>query len=394
MQPYYLYSDLPRLGEHKAWAEIDTAALSYNYKLLCSLTPGVRHICAVKADSYGHISDICVRVLLRNGCDFFAVSCVEEAISVRKICAFENKDADILILGYTDPRQVPLLIENNIIQAVISEDYALTIKAHTECIEKKLRVHIAIDTGMNRIGICSQSDAQAYIAADAVERICRMDHLSVEGIFTHFAKADEDPDGDNGEVSHTRLQFERFERVRRLLSSKGIKLFSHACNSAAAVRFPQYALDGVRFGIMLYGVPPSVYADPGLLPVMSFHTVISHIHTVIPGESVGYGGKYQSDTERTVATLPIGYADGFLRAYKGFYVSVNTEYGNYMAPVIGNVCMDQCMIDVSGIPVKVGDKITVFGKTPDALHRLATLAETIEYEVLCLISARVPRIIK
>jgi alanine racemase len=127
---------------------------------------------------------------------------------------------------------------------------------------------------------------------------------------------------------------------------------------------------------------------------MSLYTVISHIHTLEPGEGVGYGGKYVRDMKRTIATLPIGYADGFLRAYKGFCVTVRTESGDFKAPVVGNICMDQCMIDITDIPARVGDKIVIFGEDPEDLTKLAALADTIEYEVLCLISARVPRILK
>jgi alanine racemase len=176
------------------------------------------------------------------------------------------------------------------------------------------------------------------------------------------------------------------------LLDRGLKLFCHACNSAAAVRFPEFALDGVRFGILLYGVCPSEHVEVCTKPVMSLHTVISHLHKLNVGETVSYGGNYSSDEERTIATLPIGYADGFMRAFSGFNVTVQTSLGNFKAPVVGNVCMDQCMIDVTGIPASICDKVTIFGNDRMDLTRLAKLANTIEYEVLCLISARVPRI--
>lgn len=394
MLPHYLYSNLPELDEHKVWAEIDTENLIYNYELLCSLTPGVRHICVVKADAYGHISNLCVRVLLDAGCSFFAVACIEEAISVRNICDEKGIDANILILGYTDSRQAEILSQNRIIQTILSEEYAQKLNrdaAEQSCIVK---THIALDTGMNRIGICAQNEAQCSEAVKAISRIVSLGNLSVEGMFTHFARADEELDRVTAPDSHTKKQYKWFSAVKHGLEKRGISLFCHVCNSAAAIRLPEYKADGVRFGISLYGVPPSRHMKSITKPVMSLHTVISHIHDLIPGETVGYGGSYSADTHRTVATLPIGYADGFLRAYRGYFVTVQTSQGNFKAPVIGKVCMDQCMIDVTELPVHVEDKVTIFGYDPEDLSRLANLAGTIEYEVLCLISARVPRICK
>jgi len=394
MQPYYLYSDLPALDHHKVWAEIDTDALYYNYKLLCSLTKGTHHICAVKADSYGHVSDICVRVLLRAGCRFFAVSCIEEAISVRSICNSESIGADVIILGYTDHAQTYLLAENDIIQSILSEEYAQKLNASAQEQKCRVRVHVALDTGMNRIGICAQNDEECLSAANAITEISEYENLALEGLFTHFAKADGEYEATVLSHSHTKVQFERFDRVRKLLSDRGLSLFCHTCNSAAAVRFPEYALDGVRLGIMLYGIPPSEHIDVGLSPVMSLRTVISHIHPIHQGESVGYGGSFVSEKDRVLATLPLGYADGFIRAYQGFHVKVSTDVGNFLAPVVGRICMDQCMIDVTGLPINVGDTVTIFGNDLKDIRRLAKMADTIEYEVLCLISSRVPRIIK
>lgn len=394
MLPYYLYSDLPGLHEHKLWAEIDAENLTYNYILLCSLTPGVRHICAVKADAYGHVSNLCVRVLLKAGCSFFAVSCIEEAISVRSICREEEKNADIIILGYTDSRQAPLLAKNNIIQTIVSEEYAQRLNTAAKEQGCRVRVHVALDTGMNRIGICAQDEESCRSATEAIETIVGYSNLSVEGMFTHFAKADEDEAELTSPETYTRKQYARFAFVKEALEREHIHLFCHACNSAAALRFPEFRLDGVRLGIMLYGVPPSSKIEAVTKPVMSLYTVVSHVHDLIPGETVGYGGDYRADEPRKIATIPIGYADGFLRAYCGYHVTVNTSHGNFKAPVVGRVCMDQCMIDVTGIPVEIEDRVTVFGSDPADLSILAGLAHTIEYEVLCLISARVPRIQK
>ena len=392
MYPYYLYSDFQRLNEHKVWAEIDTAALSENYHTLCAVSPNAEHICVVKADAYGHSARVCIKTLLDSGCRFFAVSCIEEALAVREYC--EGVEANILILGYTSPSQAEKLVAGDIIQTVISREYAEKLAEASMASGCHPRVHVALDTGMNRVGICAKNDEECNSAIEFITELVGKEVFSVEGIFTHFAQADEEYGAAISDTGRTREQFKLFDAVRNGLADIGIKLFSHACNSAATLRFPEYALDGVRLGISLYGVKPSKHFADLTKPVMSLHTVISHIHTVSVGERVSYGGRYAPQTERVVATLPIGYADGFLRAFSGFFVTVVTSAGNFKAPVVGSVCMDQCMIDVTELPVCVGDKVTVFGNDPEDISALASMADTIEYEILCLVSARVPRIVK
>ncbi len=395
MRPYYLYSGMPEMQKHKTAAVIDGEALAHNFRLLSSLMPSTRHICVVKADAYGHTADICVRRLLLEGCDFFAVSCIEEALSVREICREEKKDAEILILGYTDCEQAALLASDDIIQAVLDEDYALCLNRYAAAEHCRVRAHIALDTGMNRIGLLAMSDSECDIAAQTIKRINSLDNLKVEGIFTHFSKSDEEYSAAISADSRTRLQASRFLRVRKSVEDNGMRLFCHVCNSAATIRFPEYAFDGVRLGIMLYGVYPSEFIkDMGLRPVMMLKSVISHIHDAPAGEGVSYGGEFVSDIGRSIATIPIGYADGFIRAYSGAAVRIVTESGEFTAPVVGRICMDQCMVDVTDIPAKAGDSVILFGYDSDQLQDLAKRANTIDYECLCLVSARVPRIKK
>lgn len=395
MKSYRLYDAFEDLPAHKIVAEISTGALSHNFSTLRSLVPHSEPICVVKADAYGHVADICVRVLLSCGCRFFAVSCIEEAISVRKICDGEGAKANILILGYTAPSLASSLAEYDLTQTLLSLEYAKELSAAAILSGVSVRAHVAVDTGMNRIGVCANTQAECISAADEIVEISRLGGIILEGAFTHFARSDEELSVTLSDDSHTRLQGERFIRVKRLVEERGLKLFYHACNSAATVRFPEFAFDGVRFGIMLYGIYPSRYLGGlGLMPVMKLKTLISHIHSVPVGESVSYGGIYKAQSETYVATLPIGYADGFLRSYSGAPVTVRTANGDLKARVIGRVCMDQCMIDVTGLDVSVGDEVILFGEDPSDLRRLATLADTIEYECLCLISARVPRIKK
>ena len=187
-------------------------------------------------------------------------------------------------------------------------------------------------------------------------------------------------------------QFHRFLAVCNALEQRGIpRLFRHACNSAAAVRFPDFHLDGVRLGIVLFGTQPSPVFSLSLRPVMKLKTVISHVHTLPPGETVGYGGCFGAKEERRIATLPIGYADGLLRAFSGGEVTVHTARGDFHAPIVGRICMDQCMMDITDTPANVGDTVTLFGNDPTELSQYAKRAATIDYECLCLISSRVPR---
>ena len=395
MQPCYLYDTMPKTDTRRNVCVVDTDALKHNYSLLADMSKESRPIAVVKADAYGHTAEICVPVLLSQGCDFFAVSCTEEATSVRKLCRREGADADILILGYTDPKDVQFLSQNNIIQTAVSLAHAEELSrmaTEKNCI---LRVHVAADTGMNRIGVCATEDSLCEPAADEIEKITKLQGLSVEGVFTHFSKSDGETSEALSRDGFTRAQAARFARITKILESRGIKLFTHACNSAATLRFPEYHLDGVRLGIALYGVYPSEYfEDIGLLPVMSLSSVIAHIHTAPRGSCVGYGGAFTAREDTVIATLPIGYADGFVRRYSGANVTVLSGDGRYRAKIVGRICMDQCMVDVTGINVNVGDRVMLFGDTPDSLRSLAALADTIEYECLCLISARVPRVKK
>ena len=321
------------------------------------------------------------------GCDFFAVSCIDEALEVRNLCREANKQADILILGYTAPEHVVSLADNDIIQAVISEEHAAHLCQGAKNYGRRVRVHLALDTGMNRIGLDSRSVEECLRASELIKSLCNEKALLVEGLFTHFAKADED-DGD----IFTKAQYDRFISVKNALEDSGIHLFCHVSNSAATIRYPELSLDGVRLGILLYGATPSDNVSADVSPVMSLHTAISRIHLLPPGQRVSYGGDFVANTTRTIAALPIGYADGFLRAYSGFEVTIHTEKGDFKAPIIGRICMDQCMIDVTDVPASVGDRITVFGYDKADISKLAMLADTIEYEVICLITGRVPRI--
>lgn len=390
---YRLYSSLPQTEQEKNRAEIDLDALKANYRYLLGIAreknPDVRLIAVVKAEAYGHGAPQCVSALLDEGCDFFAVSSIDEAVAVRKMCDERQKNADILILGYTSPSLTFQLVRFDIIQTILSKEYGENLNSAAAAAGVTVRAHIAIDTGMNRIGISVQSENDLSEAVNAVLAIERLSHLRVEGMFSHFARADEGSEGED----FSNVQSERYRELSQKLEERGIFIpFHHMCNSAATVCRPADRFDGVRVGILLYGVCPSASFDLPLRPVLKLKTVISHLHEVSPGETVGYGGIYQAESRRTIATVPIGYADGFLRGYSGCLATVETACGDRSAPIVGNICMDQCMIDVTDTGARVGDTVTFFGNRTSELAEYAKQAGSIGYECLCLISSRVPRI--
>lgn len=391
---YKLYSSLGELEQKKNCAEINLSALRFNYRSVLRAvrenSPDARIIAVVKAEAYGHGSPACVSALIDEGCRFFAVSCIDEAVAVRNICDRLHSDAEILILGYTQPSLVSHLSRYNIIQTLLSEDYAQSLNTAAQSAGVTVRAHIAVDTGMNRIGFAAHSEEEITATAAAIARVHRFQSLSPEGMFTHYARADEIPFGEGD--AQTTLQASRYAALCRLLEEREIRIpFHHSCNSAATVRRPQDHQNGVRVGILLFGASPSEHVSIPLRPVLRLKTVISHLHKLLPGEGVSYGGSYRAESDRLIATVPIGYADGFLRAYSGASVTVHTDSGDRRAPIVGRICMDQCMIDVTDTGARIGDEVTLFGNHISDLSDYAARANSIDYECLCLISSRVPR---
>jgi alanine racemase len=343
----------------------------------------------VKADAYGHGAPACVEALLDEGCDFFVVSCLGEGVAVRNICRSLSKSADVLILGAISPLDVPLLLESDLIATVISFSHALSLSRTAKQMNlAPLRVHVAVDTGMHRVGFPTFSETEMLESAESILKLSHLPCLQVEGIFSHFARADEAVEE---AIAFTETQALRFTSICKALEEKGLSIpFRHLCNSAALLRDLSARTEGVRPGIALYGYGFDPHFLP-LRPVMKLQARVIHLHTLQKGETVGYGGTYTAPSPRLIATLPIGYADGFLRSYSGARVTLHTQTGDFSIPVVGAVCMDQCMLDVTDTDAKVGDTVTLFGDAPASLSRLASLADTIDYECLCLISGRVPR---
>ncbi len=370
--------------QRRTWALVDLDAASFNYKTIAAQTlPGTKICCVIKADAYGHGAVRLASLYRDLGAEYFAVSNIEEALQIRAA----GIDTPILILGYTDPDCADILAKNNISQCVYSEEYGKRLSESAEKKGVRLRVHIKVDTGMRRLGFCCYGDS---FELDSIERTYRLPALIMEGIFTHFSSADE---GDGG-MDYTRRQFECFMSVIEQMERRGCTfLIRHCANSAATFDYPHMHLDMVRVGIVLYGVPPSktLKNPPKLRSVLKLKTIISHIKTISAGDAVSYGREYVAARDMRVATLPIGYADGVWRANSkhGMVVSVGGKY----ASVVGRICMDQCMIDVTDVPeAQIGSEVTVYGDGECSVNRVAEINGTINYEILCAIGKRVPRI--
>jgi alanine racemase len=387
-----MYSSLDGRATPKVTAEIDTAALRHNYRALTgpvlAAVPSARNIGVVKADFYGHSVDICVPVLIDEGCGFFAVSSLAEAAGVRKIAREAGAHPDILILGYTATADAPLLSELDVIQACLSEDYAVRLSRAAG--NGRVRVHIKIDTGMNRVGLPAHTEEEIEETGMAAERIAALPGLRVDGVFSHFARADET--GAEG-LAATRRQAGRFLAAVAAAEARGVVFgMKHISASFAGILYPEYYMDGCRFGISLVGVDAYTDGRTGLRPVMTLRSEVGLVHRVLKGESVSYGGTFTAPRDMTVATIPAGYADGFSRSLSGARLVITRRDGaDVPATVIGRVCMDACVVDVTDLGVREGDPVTILG-LPGQLEDLCARAKTIPNELFCGISGRVPRI--
>ena len=370
----------------RAWAEVDLDALCHNYqKIRASLPKETKLCCVIKANAYGHGAVTLAACYERLLADFLAVSNLEEALELRAA----DISLPILILGYTPPEAASILSQQKISQCVFSFDYAKALAEAARLADVSVKVHIKVDTGMGRLGFALRREEETLPCANLIKACFESKALLPEGIFTHFASADE---GEAGRA-FTERQLSLFLRLTEVLTADGLTFdLRHAANSAAITCYPDAALDMVRAGLVLYGIAPSrEVSSRGLLPALELKTVISHIKTIAAGESVSYGRSFVADKEMRVATLPIGYADGLWRAAgtEGLCVSLHGAF----APIIGRICMDQCIIDVSHIPsAKTGDTVTVYGGVGEAVDALASRLGTIPYEILCALGERIPRV--
>lgn len=365
-------------------ATVNLANLAHNFCEIKRYTGGADIIAVVKADAYGHGSVPVARLFEKLGAAILAVACLDEALELRT----SGISAPIMILGATPVHFVPILSKHNIIQSVHSFDYAKELAAAASALGRTVMVHIKLDTGMSRFGLYAHRKSIEQAAEEALA-ITNLNGLRVEGIFTHFAEAE------NSDTSFTDDQFESFIGVCDILKAHGKTFkFCHCANSAAVVNYKRAHLSCVRPGLLLYGYLPSKdsSADLDLRPALTFRSLVADVRKIKKGDSISYNRTFIAERDMTVAVICCGYADGISRALsnRGAFL-----INGHRAPILGNVCMDLTVVDVSGIPdIKPFDEVVVFGEQNGSVispNELASLSETITYELLTSISKRVPR---
>ncbi|EJO5346852.1 alanine racemase [Clostridium botulinum] len=366
------------------WAEIDLDNLKHNVKQIKKICEDKEIIGVIKANAYGHGAMEIAPTLLENGVNRIAVAVLSEAMELR----MSGVKSPIMILGYTPPVLGDMLLDNDIEQSIYSYEDALKLSEIAVIKQKILKIHIVVDTGMGRIGFLPTKES-----VEEVYNISKLPNIKIQGIFSHFSSADE------SDKDYTFYQMDKYNKFINELEMRKISIpIKHIANSAAIIDLQNTHLDAVRAGIIMYGYYPSNYVLKDkikLKPVMSLKTSVVHIKRVSSGEYISYGRTFKTNKESIIATLPIGYADGYNRllSNKG-KVIVNGKF----APVVGRVCMDQCMLDVTDIDdLKVGDVVTIMGEENGISYTaedIATDIGTISYEVICNINKRVPRVYK
>lgn len=372
------------MAEHefyRSFAKINLSAIDHNLReIKKSLAKGVKTLAVVKADAYGH-GLVPVSKHIQKDVDYFAVATVEDALELRE----NGVEKPVIILSYVSPLQYETVIENDITATMYNVEEAENLSALAEKKGKKVKVHIPVDTGMGRIGFMPDEDG-----VKAVRCISEMKGIFLEGLFSHYACADYE------NKTESDKQTELFDRFISLLENEGIEIpIKHMNNSAGTIEnLKQY--DMCRVGIALYGLYPSDEVNKDnmkLTPAMEVMSHIVHIKTVEKGFKIGYGHIYEAPSERTIATVSIGYADGYKRCLTGVgYVLANGK----KAPIVGKICMDQCMVDITDIPdLKVGDKVVVMGKSGNeelSAELLGSMCHSFNYEIICSFMPRVIRI--
>ncbi len=361
------------------YVKIDLDIIRANFEAV-QRKAGVPVMAIVKADAYGH-GAVQVARLLEGKCAFFGVSSMLEALELRQA----GLTTPILILGQTPVSAFPLAIREGIRPTIFNYEDALSLSAAAQETGLPAPFHFAVDTGMSRIGF-QATEAEAKVCA----AITKLPGLMPEGIFSHFATAD------CLDLSRSRVQAEKFDSFCAMLAALGITIpLRHLNNSAGLMNFDNH-YEMVRSGIVTYGLYPSEEVSPALLPLepaLTWHSRVTHVKTLPAGREISYGGTYVTDRPTTVATIPVGYADGYRRSLSGkFYVLIHGR----RAPILGRICMDQMMVDVTGIPeVHPNDKVVLVGRDGDeviTMEAIAAAADSFNYEFVCGISRRVPRL--
>ena len=363
-----------------AWAEIDLGAYAENLENIKTCVQGGAKLCVVvKADAYGHGAAACARVAVEHGADYLAVATIGEGAALRE-AGFTQP---ILLLGLILPEEAAEAVRYGLTQTVATRELAAALSQAAVTLGKTAKVHLKVETGMGRIGVRPEE------AAELASYIVSLPHVELEGAFSHFATAD------SRDKSFARAQLAAFLRATEAIEARGIKLkLRHIAESAAILELPEAHLDMVRVGIIQHGLWPSdeVTHPIALRETMRLYARVVFLKRVHKGESIGYGRAWTAARESLVATLPIGYADGYIRAYSpAGYVMLHGQ----KAPICGRVCMDQVMVDVTDIEgVRIGDTALLFGGEELPTDTAAEWLHTINYEITCLVTPRVPRVFK
>ena len=369
----------------RCYAEISLEAIGHNIREVKKRLPeGVKLLGVVKANAYGH-GAVPVASYLENQVDYFATATIEEAVELRE----NGISAPILILGYVSPSQYGDLVEYDITQTIDSYAQALALEKEAARQNRKAKAHLAVDTGMTRIGFqVTEHDA------DEAAKIADLPHIELEGMFTHFSCADQE------DKTYCSMQMEKYDKMTALLAERGVTIpLRHICNSAGIMEFDDHRFEMVRSGIITYGIYPSEEVKKerlDLIPALSWKSHVIHVKEVGPGIGVSYGATYVTEKPMTrIATVSAGYADGYPRALSN--QGCVLIHGK-KAPIIGRLCMDQMMVDVTDIPdVQVEDVVTLVGTDGDetiTIEEIANPAARFDYEMLCDISSRVTRVYK
>lgn len=366
----------------RCWAEISLANLANNIAhIRAAIAPQVKIMGVIKGDAYGHGAVMTARTMIDCGVEYLAVATVDEALELR--C--NDIKTPILVLGYTDVSRAMDIVANDLTQTVYELTLPEAMSLAAIKLNKTAKIHLKIETGMERIGIPADEHLSEF-----AKKLYALPNVDVEGIFTHFATADE------AKSDFVKLQFERFKKATEVLATDGYyPRYRHCCNSAAILRYPEYHLDMVRSGGLVYGfVPDFCHVQPGQYkPLMSLYAKVVLIKKVAKGTSIGYNRRFTASRDMWVATISVGYGDGIARALSE---KLQVLLAGHRVRQVGNICMDLCMIDITDIvdQVKLGDQVTVFGAAATnsmTADELAALQGTINYEITININKRVPR---
>lgn len=357
--------------------EVNLDNIEYNVKKIRELVgKDVAIAAVVKANGYGHGAVDIARTIIESGADLLAVAALTEALEIRK----NYEEYDVLIMGQTPNYNLEYVVENNIIQTIFSYEQAKILDELGQKYNKKPRIHIKYDTGFNRLGFKDNDES-----IEEISKICDLKHIKVEGIFSHLALKNKETDD---------IQYNKFIKAIEKLENKGITFkYKHICDSISGVDYPEYRLNMIRPGAIIYGLKSYKNKDFKLKQTITFKTKISHIKIVSKGEGVSYDYCWQAGKDSIIGTLPFGYADGYPRNMRD---KGKVTIHGIQVPIIGVICMDQCMVDLSDVPnVEVGDDAIIYSdgenNTMD-IQRISELAETNKNEVICRITRRTPRV--